>query len=274
MAARKATAKKAVQAEETVPAVREETNVISLDFLEEDAGDGLEDLSMDDVQIPMLKILAGISPEVTKGNGKYVAGAAPGDILNTVTGEVFDGEEGILVVPVAYKREYLEWRPKDQGGGLVGFHDVMSETVKSAVRGEKGIEHLPNGNELQNTAQHYVLLLKDDGSFEQAYISMKSSQLKKSKKWNSMMLGIKMKKPDGSLFSPACYSHTYHLTSVPESNDRGNWNGWAISNSGPLHDRAVYEAARSFAKAVRSGEAKASHDDEPVETNSPVETPF
>ena len=58
-----------------------------------------------------------------------------------------------------------------------------------AVKGDKGRDVMPNGNELQNTAQHYVLLLKEDGGYEQAVISMKSTQLKKSRRWNSMMMG-------------------------------------------------------------------------------------
>ena len=43
-----------------------------------------------------------------------------------------------------------------------------------------------------------------------ALISMKSTQLKISRKWNSMMAGIKMKGKNG-MFTPASFSHEYKL---------------------------------------------------------------
>jgi len=256
--------------------VKEENAVAPLmDMFAEDANAGLEDIGAEDMAIPFLKILSQLSPEIQKRDGKYIDGAEAGMILNNVSGEVFEGEEGILVVPVAYKREYIEWRPKDQGGGIVAFHDSNSEAVRSAVKGDKGRDVMPNGNELQNTAQHYVLLLKEDGGYEQAVISMKSTQLKKSRRWNSMMMGLKMKRPDGSMFTPACYSHSYHLTTVPESNDQGAWNGWKISNSGPLRDPEVYAAAKAFFDAVQAGETKVKHEEEPVDqVVAEVVTPF
>ncbi|MDG2339395.1 MAG: hypothetical protein P8N94_15645 [Gammaproteobacteria bacterium] len=256
--------------------VKEENAVAPLlDMFAEDANAGLEDIGAEDMAIPFLKILSQLSPEIQKRDGKYIDGAEAGMILNNVSGEVFEGEEGILVVPVAYKREYIEWRPKDQGGGIVAFHDSNSEAVRSAVKGDKGRDVMPNGNELQNTAQHYVLLLKEDGGYEQAVISMKSTQLKKSRRWNSMMMALKMKRPDGSMFTPACYSHAYHLTTVPESNDQGAWNGWKISNSGPLRDPDVYAAAKQFFDAVQAGETKVKHEEEPADqVVAEVVTPF
>ena len=222
----------------------------------------------------MLKILSALSPELNRHDGKYVPEAKPGMIYNTVSGETFDGQEGVLVVPVGYRREYIEWRPKDQGGGIVGFHDASSETVRKAVKGDKGKEICENGNELQNTAQHFVLVLREDGGWDQAVISMKSTQLKKSRKWNSMMLGLKLKRADGSLFTPASYSHQYHLTTVPESNDQGNWDGWAIANVGPISDPELYAASKAFAASVSQGAVKAKHDEDEQTVVGKEDIPF
>ena len=43
-------------------------------------------------------------------------GAEAGMIYNSVTGELYNGVEGINVIPCFYKLEYLEW--KDRGEGL------------------------------------------------------------------------------------------------------------------------------------------------------------
>ena len=89
------------------------------------------------------------------------------------------------------------------------------------------------------------------------------------------MMALKMKRPDGSMFTPACYSHAYHLTTVPESNDQGAWNGWKISNSGPLRDPDVYAAAKQFFDAVQAGETKVKHEEEPADqVVAEVVTPF
>ena len=55
---------------------------------EQDAGQGLGKLGQEDLALPFLKILGQLSPEVNKRDGKYVEGAEPGMIFNSVSGEV------------------------------------------------------------------------------------------------------------------------------------------------------------------------------------------
>ena len=56
-------------------------------------------------------------------------------------------------------------------------------------------DRLPNGNYVEKTASHFVLITNPTAAT--ALISMKSTQLKISRKWNSMMAGIKMKGKNG-----------------------------------------------------------------------------
>ena len=90
---------------------------LSVNIFEADANRGVETLTHEDLALPFLKILGQLSPEVNKRDGKYVTGAEPGMIYNSVTGELFDGEKGIEVIPCHYKLEYIEWQ--DRGEGLV-----------------------------------------------------------------------------------------------------------------------------------------------------------
>ena len=87
---------------------------------------------------------------------------------------------------------------------------------------------------------------------------MKSTQLKVSRKWNSMMMGIKMQGKNG-LFTPPTYSHIYKLSTVQMSNDKGTWFGWDVSKVGPVTDKAIYDMAKSFAESVGKGEVQAKH---------------
>ena len=220
--------------------------------MEADAAQGAQNISQEDLALPFLKILGQLSPEVNKRDGKYVEGAEPGKIINTVTNELFDT---IQVVPAHYKRQYIEWQDRGTSTGApVAIHDADSDIVSQTTRGKDYKDRLPNGNYLDNTASHFVLTLGDNP--QTALISMKSTQLKVSRKWNSMMMGIKMQGKNG-LFTPPTYSHIYNLSTVQMSNDKGTWFGWDVSKVGPVTDKAVYDMAKSFAESVGKGEIEA-----------------
>jgi hypothetical protein len=223
--------------------------------MEADAQQGTQNISQDDLALPFLKILGQLSPEVNKRDGKYVEGAEPGKIINTVTNELFDT---IQVVPVFYKRQYVEWQDRGTSTGApVAIHDADSDIVSQTTRGKDYKDRLPNGNYLENTANHFVLTLgASPENVEHALISMKSTQLKVSRKWNSMMMGIKMQGKNG-LFTPPTYSHIYNLSTVQMSNDKGTWFGWDVSKAGAVENRGIYDMAKAFAASVSKGEVQA-----------------
>ena len=88
--------------EETSVIKKEKAGAIAVTNFEADSGKGLGNLNQEDLALPFLKILGQLSPEVNKRDGKYVKGAEPGMIFNSVTGELFDGAKGISVVPCHY----------------------------------------------------------------------------------------------------------------------------------------------------------------------------
>ena len=225
--------------------------------MEADAQQGAQNISQEDLALPFLKILGQLSPEVNKRDGKYVEGAEPGKIINTVTNQLYDSLE---VVPVFYKRQYIEWQDRGTSTGApVAIHEADSDIISQTTRGKDYKDRLPNGNYLENTASHFVLTVGDNPST--ALISMKSTQLKVSRKWNSMMMGIKMQGKNG-LFTPPTYSHIYNLKTVQMSNDKGTWFGWDVEKAGPVEDKGLYEMAKSFATSVGKGEIEAKHGSE------------
>ena len=228
---------------------------LAVNMFEADAAQGAQNISQEDLALPFLKILGQLSPEVNKRDGKYVEGAEPGKIINTVTNELFDS---LNVIPVFYKRQYVEWQDRGTSTGApVAIHSADSNIVSQTTRGKDYKDRLPNGNYLENTANHFVLTLgKSPENVEHALISMKSTQLKVSRKWNSMMMGIKMQGKNG-LFTPPTYSHIYKLSTVQMSNDKGTWFGWDVSKAGPVENRGIYDMAKTFAASVSKGEVEA-----------------
>ena len=232
--------------------------------MEADANKGAQNISQEDLALPFLKILGQLSPEVNKRDGKYVDGAEPGKIINTVTNQLYDSLE---VVPVFYKRQYIEWQDRGTSTGApVAIHEADSDIISQTTRDKSYKDRLPNGNYLDNTANHFVLQLSDTP--QSALISMKSTQLKVSRKWNSMMMGLKMHGKNG-LFTPPTYSHIYKLKTVQMSNDKGTWFGWDVEKVGPVTDKGIYDMAKSFAISVGKGEIEAKHSsDEPIKQGS------
>jgi hypothetical protein len=226
--------------------------------LEDNAGAGFDGMSQEDYALPFLRLLTTTSPEIGE-----VDGALPGMIYNSVTGELFDGKTGITVVPCAYIRQYIEWAPRGQGSGApVHIYPATSDVLSKTHR-EPGDnkDYLDSGNYIENTANYYVMVINKNNVPEPALITMKSTQLKKSRKWNSMMQSVKMQGKNG-LFTPPMYSQTYKLSTVAESNDKGKWFGWEVERIGAVESSDIYSSAKSFAQSVGAGDIKVKHEGE------------
>lgn len=235
--------------------VKKEANLPAVLDFTADSGAGFEEADQQSYAIPFLQILQSGSPQCKKSEGAYIKGASEGMLFNTVTEQLFDGEKGVLVIPCHFTRQYNEWAPRDSGGGFRGSHDVAdgTELLTKATKGPKGEDVLPNGNILNDTRNHYVLIVKEDGTTEPALLSLGSTQIKKSKRWMTMMQNLRM--PGGNTFP--MYSQIYRLMTTPESNDKGSWMGLKVEHVGTVQTQEQYTSAKQFRELVRSGATNA-----------------
>ena len=65
----------------------------SLALFGDDAAKGFDNMTQDDLALPFVRILGQLSPQVTDGDAKYIDGAKPGMIYNTVTGFICRGAQ-------------------------------------------------------------------------------------------------------------------------------------------------------------------------------------
>jgi hypothetical protein len=244
-------------------ATKKEGALAKIDY-ESSANQGFQNMSREDLALPFLKILGQLSPEVNKRDGKYVSGAEPGKIINTVTNELFDSVD---VLPCHYKRQFIEWQDRGTSTGApVAIHEVGSDIVSQTTRGKDYKDRLPNGNYLDNTANYFVIVL---GKTPQpALISMKSTQLKVSRKWNSMMQNCRWTKKDGSSYLAPSFGNIYKLSTVQMKNDKGTWYGWDVKIVGKNEDYDSYQMAKSFSDSVGKGEQEVKYSEEPVKKTS------
>jgi hypothetical protein len=247
----------------TKEVIKKEEGALATNMFEADANGGAQNIEQEDLALPFLKVLGQLSPEINKKNGRYVEGAEPGMILNSVTKKLYDGDKGINVIPCSYERKYLEWKPRELGGGLVRIYSIDDPIVRTTKRDQFNRDVLPNGNYLENTASHFVVITGEDAGT--GLISMTRTQLKVSRTWNSMMMSIKLQGKNG-LFTPPTFSHIYNLKSVQMTNDKGTWFGWDINKIGPVTDNNVYSLAKDFAEKIGKGEVEVKHDSDTVAT--------
>ena len=194
-----------------------------------------------------------------------IEGARAGDLYNTVTKEVIKGSDGVRVVNCAYTLQHIEWEPRGTGSGAPHAIYSAGDTLPKTERGDDNKDYVVDGSGryLERTAQHYVLIIDEDGITSQALLPMKATQLKKSKQWNSAMKSMKMKDGSGNLFTPARFSHVWHLESVSEENKNGSWHGWQISKDSQIEDPGIYAEAKHFAQSIMAGQVKVQHVQEP-----------
>jgi hypothetical protein len=228
-----------------------------------DQGAGQETMGAKDLMIPRISILQSLSPQLQKAEGAFLKGAEAGDFLDNVAAAVaWKGEKGFLLIPVSYRRSNVEWIPKKKGGGFVADHGPDDSILAKTTKNEDGAMMLANGHEVVTTAEYYCYVLNLDGTDpRQAVISMAKTQLKKSRKLNSMVTSLLVDNPSGKgKFNPAMFYSVFAATSVPESNQKGNWMGWNITRHGNTLDlpngEELYLKARQFRESVSAGKVK------------------
>ena len=234
--------------------VKQEAGLPSDALFEADAKLGFENIDQESLALPILKLLQNGSGEAQKRNANYVEGAEPGMFFNTVTRKLYNGDKGIQVIPCHYRLEYQEWADFGTGSGrpeniYPASSDILSKTTKDA----NGKDRLPNGNYIQKTSQHFVIIT-DGNSAETALISMYSSQSKVSRKWNSMMMSITKNGKDGP-YTPPPFSHYYKISSVENTGKGNQWYGYNIVKVGEVTDANVYKRAKTFYESCRRGDS-------------------
>ena len=144
------------------------SNIVDISLLLEDAETG-HNMSNDDMMIPRLRILQTGSPQVNKREGQYVEGAEAGHIFDSVSNKAYDGEAGLTVVPVSYRTTFIEWKADRKG--LVADHGNKPELLNNCTQSEKGKYFTPEGNEMVRSAEYFVYVVAEDGSYTPALIS-------------------------------------------------------------------------------------------------------
>lgn len=220
------------------------------------SGQGLERAEARDFLTPTLKLLQSMSDEVSQ---ELVPGAAAGSWLLTSTQELWGGADGVRVVPCFYSREYVEYVPRNAGGGFVGVHASSDPIASTFRRVGKRLTNPESGNDIQDTARLFVLVETPTGH-QPAIVSLKSTGMKTAKKWLSMIAAQRLQGKAGP-FNPPMRAFSYRLSSERVTNDEGTFYVPAIGDAVLVTASAVAEQARAFYDMASRGNAKVAPDE-------------
>ena len=240
---------------------KEEQSLVKLD-LKKYAGRGSENAtSTEDLAIPIVQLLQGQSQKVKDGKGDA------GQFSNNVTNQIVDSFDAI---PCAYWRDYIGWVPRSKGGGFGCRYTV--EQIEGGEVKTKWIEYTgedgklrrklmdEQGHEVRDTRNHLVLMRVEGEGWMPALIPMASTQVKKSKRWNTRMKSIELPDGQGGVFNPPTFAYQYHITSEDESGGGNDWKGFDISMTGPVEDEALIQKANSWFELFKKGELQFADD--------------
>lgn len=236
------------------------------------AGVGFENQTSSDIAIPFLTVLQALSPEVDESDAKFIKGAVAGDLVNSVTKEILD-KEGVFLVPCETNRTYIEYVPRDQGGGFVGTHEPNSKLVLDAKAATNTLKPItPDGNELIETFNMYCLLLSGADATDFIMPIVVSFTSTKIKVYRQLML--KMRTVKGQ---PPLFAFRLKMTTIGQKSKRnepfknfvaelvgGSAKTSLIDPKGPQAN--LIKEGKILMEAIRAGTAKAA----PQGSNDPV----
>ena len=227
-----------------------------MDDIFDNAGDGAT-FESSEMQIPFVRVAQSLSPQLNKKKPEYIEGLSNGDAYNNLTNQMWSGETGLLVIPCFQTTKYLEFVPRESGGGFRGEISASDPILQRTNRvGSK--EMLPSGNELVKADQHFCLIVDEEGMTQPVVIDMKSTQLKVSRRWKTNINMQKMKNPKtGEIIIPPVYATMWKLTTSEESNDKGDFYNWSVERVGIVEDRNLRLEAKNFRDSIMRGAVKA-----------------
>lgn len=168
-----------------VPATDEATLNLPA-FMQADAGLGKENIKQEDLEIPRLKLIQGLSPELTEYND-----LRPGNFFHTASETIFD--EPFRVVPIFMDRRYMLWRPRDSGGGIL-------------ARADDGVHWSPPQGEFD------VVLDKKDGGHKVKWKLAKTVEQSGLNQWGTMNPAD----PDSPPAATLMYNFVFAFPDMPE----------------------------------------------------------
>lgn len=199
---------------------------------------GLEDVGREDVLIPRLALAQDLTPQRKKSNESYIQGLETGQLFNSVTNEVYGTE--VTVVPLYFFKQFIEFKPMNEGGGVVAMYASMQDVPRGGLDFVDGKQ--PRVTEFKN---FMCLLIREDDAPVPIVVSFKSTGLKTAKQWISW----------SRMTNLPLYAKSYKLTSISRTKGSQEWAALKVT-PGDFVPADFYQGAEKMFNELRASGVK------------------
>tara|TARA_R100001086_G_scaffold247568_1_gene182164 strand:- start:586 stop:1281 length:696 start_codon:yes stop_codon:yes gene_type:complete len=205
---------------------------------------GNENVEMDSMAMPRLKLIQKASNEVDPNHTDYMDGIKIGDFYNNLTQENYGNT--FYAINVHFKNEYVAWKKMEKGGGLVGSFTTIPDAQEAVNNAAEKDGTNPEHYDINQTHTH-VLLIKDGKTGELSspiLFDFASSKLRVSKTWNSQ---LQMKGGDR-------FAGLWQLKSIGTANRQGqSFMNLEVSFTGWAHEEDYKRAEKLYTEIEQAG---------------------
>ncbi len=223
--------------------------------MQSDAGMGKEGIGQGDMDMPRLKLMQGLSKELTLYDDLRA-----GNFFHTATETIFD-DEFIRVVPIYLDRQFILWRPLESGGGILarapdgvhwqpskgefkvkldkkdGGHEVtwkLAPTVQESGLANWGT-HYPGDNNSPPAATlmyNFLLAFPDYPDLMPAVLTFQRSSIKHGRKFMTKLKTVRT----------PLFGSVFRLQSTEDHNSANqNYFNMSMTGDGVVQDKAMYD---------------------------------
>jgi hypothetical protein len=201
--------------------------------------DGTEGIQSEDLKIPRLALAQALSPELSESDPKYVEGLKVGDAFNSFTGEVYGKKPLDVVIVRIDKPRYVEFFPREAGGGVKDYNVAASDPRVQFTTNEKGERIKP----LATKFIDMIALLGED--LEPIALSFKGSGLKAASKIETFLA---MRIKNGQRIKS--FASIFTLTPTLEKNQKGSYSVFTVKFKGNASAEA-FAAGQGFYDSIK-----------------------
>ena len=266
----------AVQSNNSLPAAP--------DFMKQYAGEGAENIANSEVEIPRIKLIQALSPELQEQDD-----LKQGEFWHTVAEQSLG--KSLNIVPLYIAQVYILWNPREGGGGILARADdgvhwspnsgefsvkinkgtktvtwKMAPTVAASRLAEWGTYDPDNDKSQPAATKMYnvVAFLPDFPELSPCVITLQRSAIKVARRF----LG-KLK-----ITRAPSYGQVFTVSSTQEQGDQGPYWNYKLSSNGFVtdenafnHYRGLYEQFKET--GVKIKDIEGAGDDDTGSTNAP-----